>query len=429
MNSDVKVSPRELNGAVRAIPSKSQAHRALICAALADKPTSIACEGSSDDITATADCLSALGAKIERESGVYVVHPLKRGTNDIAALSCGESGSTFRFMLPIVGALGRKVSFILKGRLPERPLSPLYEELVRHGAELSPQGTVPFCASEGIAPGHYSLDAGVSSQFISGLLFALPLLDGDSELQLTGQAESFPYIELTLAMLEIFGIKTEFKGNGFFIPGGQTYRSPGKVMVEGDWSNAAFWLSAGAIGKGRITCTGLNFNSRQGDRAILDILAKFGARIEIKESDSAVTVSGGKLRGIEIDARDIPDLVPVLSVVAAVAGGTTVIRNAGRLRTKESDRLAAVSDILRALGADADETTDGLIIHGGKAFKGGKVSSRGDHRIAMSAAIAATICAEPVVIQGAQAVNKSYPGFFDDLRLLGSLVDAEGAPR
>jgi len=423
MNCDVKVSPRKLNGVVRAIPSKSQAHRALICAALADKPTTIECEGGSDDIAATADCLSALGAKIKRGSGVYEVHPLKRGTNDIATLGCGESGSTFRFMLPIVGALGCKASFILKGRLPERPLSPLYEELVRHGAELSPQGSVPFHASGRLAPGRYSLDAGVSSQFISGLLFALPLLDEDSELQLTGQAESFPYIELTLAMLDIFGIQTEFKGNVFSIPGRQTYCSPGKARVEGDWSNAAFWLSAGAVGAGSVTCTSLNFKSRQGDRSILDILTKFGAHIEIIESDSRVTVSGGKLRGIEIDARDIPDLVPVLAIVGSRAEGTTVIRNAGRLRTKESDRLAAVSAVLRALGADADETDDGLIIHGPSAFKGGQVSSCGDHRIAMSAAIAATVCAGPVVIQGAQAVNKSYPGFFDDLRLLGGSIE------
>jgi len=427
MTSNVKISPGGLNGVVRAIPSKSQAHRALICAALADKTTTIECEGGSEDIAATAECLSALGAKIEREPGSYTVHPLKReGNNDTAALDCGESGSTFRFMLPVVGALGRRSSFILKGRLPERPLSPLYEELVRHGCELSPQGTVPFCAEGRLAPGRYSLDAGVSSQFISGLLFALPLLDGDSELQLTGQAESFPYIELTLAMLEIFGIKAEFKNDVFFIPGGQTYRSPGKAHVEGDWSNAAFWLCAGAVGKERITCTGLNLKSRQGDRAVLDILKNFGANIEIKENASAVTVSGGKLRGIEIDARDIPDLVPILSVVGAVAEGPTVIRNAARLRTKESDRLAAVSAVLRAVGADADETEDGLVIHGPAAFKGGEVSSCGDHRIAMAAAIAASVCADKVVIQNAHAVNKSYPGFFDDLRLLGGEVEELG---
>jgi len=418
---DVKIFPARLNGAVDAIPSKSQAHRALICAGLADKPTHVECNGESEDILATAACLSALGAGIERESGAYVVHPLKREVaGGIATLPCGESGSTFRFMLPIVGALGRKVCFIPKGRLPERPLSPLYEELVSHEAELSPQGSVPFYAGGRLTPGSYSLYAGVSSQFISGLLFALPLLDGDSRLTLTGSAESFPYIELTMAMLEEFGVKAEFDGGAFSIPGGQTYRSSGVVRVEGDWSNAAFWLGAGAIGSGSVTCAALNLQSKQGDRAILDLLAKFGAQVEVK--GSAVTVSRGKLRGIEINAKDIPDLVPILAVIAAVAEGTTVIRNAGRLRTKESDRLASVSALLRALGADADETEDGLVLHGAAAFSGGEVQSYGDHRIAMSAAIAAMVCSEPVVIHGAEAVNKSYPGFFDDLRLLGGSV-------
>jgi len=421
----VKIFPAQLNGAVNAIPSKSQAHRALICAALADKPTRVECNGESEDILATAACLSALGAGIERESGTYVVRPLNRGregNGDIATLPCGESGSTFRFMLPIVCALGRKVCFTRKGRLPERPLSPLYEELVSHGAELSPQGSVPFYADGRLTPGRYSLDAGVSSQFISGLLFALPLLDGDSELSLTGNMESFPYIELTMAMLKEFGVKADFSGGAFSIPGGQTYRSSGVMHVDGDWSNAAFWLGAGAIGSCGVTCAALNLQSRQGDRAILDLLARFGARVE--GNGSAVTVSGGKLQGMEIDARDIPDLVPILAVIAAAADGTTVIRNAGRLRTKESDRLAAVSAMLRGLGADVSETEDGLIIHGGAAFKGGEVLSYGDHRIAMAAAIAATVCARPVVIRGAQAVNKSYPGFFDDLRLLGGSVDA-----
>ena len=446
---DVKIFPARLSGVVNAIPSKSQAHRALICAALADKPTRVECNGGSDDIAATAACLSALGAVIERETGAYVVHPLKveplqrdplerglllRGGDCAVSLPCGESGSTFRFLLPIVGALGREAAFIPKGRLPERPLSPLYEELVSHGCKLSPQGAVPFHSGGRLAPGRYSLDSGVSSQFVSGLLFALPLLGEDSELALTGRTESFPYIDLTLEMLEAFGIKTEFDGRVFSIPGKQTYRSPGALRIEGDWSNAAFWLGAGAIGSGSVTCAGLNLKSRQGDRAIMDILARFGARVEgsaFAAVSGAVTVSaavpgavpGGELRGVEIDARDIPDLVPVLAVIAAAARGNTVIRNAGRLRTKESDRLAAISSVLRALGADADETDDGLVIHGGAAFTGGEVLSYGDHRIVMAAAIAAAAAAQPVVIRGAQAVNKSYPGFFDDLRLLGGLVE------
>jgi len=322
-------------------------------------------------------------------------------------------------MLPIAGALGRDASFILEGRLPERPLLPLYEELARHGCKLSPQGSNPFHIEGTLAPGGYILDAGVSSQFISGLLFALPLLEGESELKLSGRMESYPYIELTIGMLEAFGVKAPFDGAAFLIPGGQSYRSPGELQVEGDWSNAAFWLSAGAIGdeNGSVTCEGLDPQSHQGDRAITDILARFGANVSI--GSSSVTVSGGELHGIEIDARDIPDLVPVLAVVGAVAAGTTVISSAGRLRGKESDRLAAVSGILRELGADIRETDDGLIIHGGALLKGGRVSSWNDHRIAMAAAIAATVCSAPVTIHGAETVGKSYPGFFDDLRVLG----------
>jgi len=367
--------------------------------------------------------MSTLGASIQREPGGYTVDPLKREKKqDAVSLHCGESGSTFRFLLPIVGALGRNASYILKGRLSQRPLSPLYEELIRHGNELSPQGSSPFFASGQLVPGRYSLDNVVSSQFVSGLLFALPLLEGDSELHLNGKPESFPYIELTMVMLKKFGIQIGFDDTVFSIPGGQTYRSPGELRVEGDWSNAAFWLGAGALctGADSITCTNLDLQSRQGDMAALEILARFGARVECNEKeDSSVTIYGGKLRGIEIDARDVPDLVPILAVVAALAGGTTVIRNAGRLRAKESDRLATVTDVLNGLGADVTETEDGLIIRGGAALKGGKVSSHGDHRIAMASAIAATTGAGPVVILGAEAVNKSYHNFFDDLRLLG----------
>ena len=208
----------------------------------------------------------------------------------------------------------------------------------------------------------------------------------------------------------------QFDGAVFTIAGGQKYHSPGAARVEGDWSNAAFWLGAGALSDGSVTCTGLDLNSRQGDRAILDILERFGARVEF--DSSSVTVSGGNLQAVEIDAQDIPDLVPILAVVAAAAKGTTVIRNAGRLRGKESDRLAAVTSVMRGLGADVEETEDGLKMHGGKTLAGGQATSWGDHRIAMAAAIAATMCTGPVEIKGAQAVNKSYPGFFDDLQML-----------
>jgi len=454
---DMTIFPGRLDGSVGAVPSKSQAHRALICAALADQPTRIECGGESGDIAATITCLEALGVGIARQPDGYCVSPMAMRASNLreqgkpprplrghpspegnvdggydnavnqnsqaqpVKLLCGESGSTFRFLLPVVCATGRNVSFIPKGRLPQRPLSPLIDELVRHGCFLSATGSVPFSASGQLVPGRYSIDAGVSSQFISGLLFALPLLDGDSELHLKGRVESFPYIELTLGMLEVFGIEAEFDGILFSIPGGQKYRSPGVVNIEGDWSNAAFWLGAGAVGAGRITCANLDVKSRQGDRAILEILKRFGAQVDA--DNSAVTVTGGNLKGLEIDAQDIPDLVPILAVVAASAEGTTVIRNAGRLRDKESDRLAAITDVMCGLGAYIIQTEDGLIIHGGTALKGGRVSSHGDHRIAMAAAIAATICMSEVEIRGAEVVGKSYPRFFDDLQSL-RIVDS-----
>ncbi|MCL2213838.1 MAG: 3-phosphoshikimate 1-carboxyvinyltransferase [Treponema sp.] len=424
---NVKIMPGFSGGRIKAIPSKSQAHRALVCAALAKSPVHIECDGESKDITATITCLSALGADIRRAQGGWTVKPLDRSRNGSAAtLPCGESGSTFRFLLPVVCALGYKASFILEGRLPERPISPLYEELIKHGCTLSPQKANPFNAEGKLSPGNYSLDAGVSSQFISGLLFALPLLDGDSCLRLCGQVESFPYIELTMSMLNTFGVKAEFKDNAFLIPGGQVYKSADAVHVEGDWSNAAFWLVIGALGENGVTCEGLDLQSKQGDRAVTDILELFGAQVE--KNGSRVTVRGGEhrgkhLRGIEIDARDIPDLVPVLAVAAAAAKGTTIIRGAGRLRGKESDRLAAISSVLNGLGADVRVAEDGLLIKGGTALTGGEVSSWGDHRIAMAASVASVLCEGPVVIQGADAVNKSYPGFFNDFRLLGGLVE------
>ena len=383
-NLNIKIYPAELSGTLPAIPSKSAAHRALICEFLAGESGIVECDGSSADIDATVECLQELYEQ------------------DFPILRVRESGSTFRFLLPIVAALGKKAYFLLEGRLPERPLSPLYEELVKHGCKMSPQGSQKFGVSGQLKPGTYKLNAGVSSQFISGLLFALPLLDGNSKIQLTGKVESMPYIDMTVEMLERFGIELEFKSNIFHIKGNQTYRTFENIDVEGDWSNAAFWFAAQEIGKSQIKVTGLDNKSKQGDKAIVELLDK-----------------------VDIDASDVPDLVPILTVVAAARNGTTVIRNAGRLRIKESDRLAAITEVLNKLGADVTEKDDGLEIYGGNRLKGGvTVSSYNDHRIAMSAAIAATLlCKEPVVIEGADSVNKSYPHFFDDLQMLGGKVE------
>ncbi|MCL1881948.1 MAG: 3-phosphoshikimate 1-carboxyvinyltransferase [Oscillospiraceae bacterium] len=432
----MKVSPCEqggLSGRVKAIPSKSVAHRALICATLSNIATSfesiaqIDCEVTSKDIEVTTLCMQAIEAALKKRKKNVTLH-------------CGESGSTFRFLLPIIGALGLNAEFKLEGRLPERPLSPLYEEMVKHGCTLSPQGSKLFKCKGQLKSGHYIIDAGVSSQFISGLLFALPLLDGISTIRLYGKTESASYIDLTTAMIERFGIKVHFDGACFIMHGNQIYTAPSveesegailPVTIEGDWSNGAFWLSAGAISNNPVTVIGLDLDSCQGDRAILNILEAFGAKIDIfdakssQNSKSSITVSktADGLKGIEIDASDIPDLVPILSVVAAYSKGTTMIYNAGRLRIKESDRLAAMTEVLTTLGATVKETDDGLEIEGRKELTGGTLSSHNDHRIAMSAAIAATMCDGNVIIEDAAAVEKSYPHFFEDLRALGGICD------
>ena len=408
-----------LGGTVKAIASKSQAHRLLISSALSDSPVELICTESSEDIEATARCLKGLGAHIVKTDVGFHITPISTAPRS-ASLDCGESGSTLRFMLPIACALGVNAAFYSSGRLPQRPLSPLYEELIAHGCSLSEQGTVPLRCAGQLKHGRYTISGGISSQFISGLLFALPLLSGDSVLEVTGHIESRSYIDLTLSALSKFNINIPEQNSSFLIDGNQKYISPEKAVVEGDWSNAAFWLCAGAISHKPVTCTGLNHDSRQGDRAISELLIEFGANVEIDED--SITVCCGSLTGMEIDARHIPDLVPVLAAVASVSKGRTLIKNAGRLRFKESDRLKTVEETLKTLGADIRQTDDGLIISGKERLRGGRISSFGDHRIAMSAAIIAGRCLEPVIITGAEAVNKSYPSFFDDYISLGGSV-------
>jgi len=422
----IKVSKPIHGGTVRAIASKSEAHRILICAALADSETFVVCSESSEDIDATVRCLTALGAEIRRECDGFYVDPistLQTFGDKRYLLDCGESGSTLRFMLPVCGALGINTELSMGGRLPDRPLSGLYDEMVSHGCTLSAQGQSPMICEGQLRSGTYTLPGNISSQYVSGLLFALPLLTGDSVIRVTGTLESRPYVDMTIDTLRLFGIEIiENELNIFKVQGGQKYISPKKVKVNGDWSNAAFWLSAGAIGQNSVTCTGLELGAGQGDKYILEILADFGAHVFCAED--FVTVSPNKLQGIEIDAGDTPDLVPILAAIASVAEGQTVIRNAQRLRIKESDRLRTVSELLSNLGADIKETEDGLIINGKKLLTGGKINTHNDHRIAMTAAIISAKCKNHVTITGAEAVNKSYPGFFEDFEntLGGELV-------
>lgn len=411
------------SGKADVIPSKSVAHRLLICAALSDNPTEIICPAESLDIAATARCLASLGAEITLHDGVYSVFPIKEKKE--AVLSCGESGSTLRFLIPVAAALGRDVTFTGEGRLPERPVSPLADCLASRGAAIDYDGTLPLTTHGGLCGGRFTLPGNVSSQFISGLIFALPLLAEDSEIDITGKIESLPYIKMTLDAVSSFGIKAKMQGNKIIIPGKQTYRSPGKLTVEGDWSNAAFWLCLGALSENGITVHGLKSDSIQGDRAVLDILSRFGA--EITRGDTGITVRKKTLSAVRIDASGIPDLVPVLSVVAAVANGETRITGAGRLRIKESDRIESTVNMLRSLGADAEPLSDGIRIFGKKRLSGGRVDSANDHRIAMSAAIAAAVSDGAVSIYGAEAVRKSYGDFYEKYAALGAVVNKKEA--
>ena len=389
---DLTIQPGKLSGTVTAIPSKSMAHRYLICAAFADNETILICPDTNRDIEATADCLNALGTNILRTETGYTVKPIEKYPES-ATLPCGESGSTLRFLLPVAGAMGVDATFIMEGRLPRRPLSPLWEEMERMGCRLKWISEDELEVSGKLRAGDYYIDGSVSSQFISGLLFATSLMDGDSKIHILGSLESASYVAMTQNVMAQFGVDTK----DYFIRGGQRYHSPGTVTVEGDWSNGAFWVAAKTLGSD-LEVLNLDPNSLQGDRASANLLK------ELKDN-------------IVIDASDIPDLVPILAIVAGANQGA-VFMNVHRLRLKESDRVASTIAMIEALGGKATDMGGHLVVHG-TGYTGGTVDSSNDHRIAMAAAIAATVCTEPVTVLGAEAVNKSYPKFWDEYRKLG----------
>ena len=411
MNATISCSG--VYGEISAIASKSLAHRLLIASAFSDKKTTIRCESLNDDIIATADCLRAIGADINYENSYFTVEPASKNNSGI--LPCNESGTTMRMLLPVVCAIGGSWHFLMKGRLPERPLSPLKEELESHGIKFEYVAKDDLLVSGKLQSGSYTIRADVSSQFVSGLLFALSLLDKESTLTLTGNIESAPYIELTLNVLNFLGANITRKDNVFTIPASKLYAHE-ESFVEGDWSNAAFPLCAAALG-GSVTLKNIDPCSTQGDKKIIEILKRFGA--EVFTQDNSVSVKKAELNGIEINAEDIPDLVPVLAVVAAGANGTTRISGASRLRIKESDRIQTTYEMLSNLGADIELLNDGFLIHGKNKLCGGTISSYNDHRIAMSAAVASAICENEVTILNANATNKSYPTFWQEIEKLG----------
>lgn len=395
---------------IEILASKSDAQRALIAAGLSEEPCRVIIRNDSRDVKATMECMDAIRRGI-REPGRMI------------RLSCRESGATFRFLIPVVAALGLHGAFFPEGRLSRRPLSPLYEELTGHGAVLSAQGSCPFIVKGPLKAGDYHLPGNVSSQFVSGLLFALPLMDSDSRIFLVGDRQSMGYIDMTLNTLRNFGItvRTEDQGSQlvYHVPGGQKYHRENDYTAEGDWSNAAFWLIMGVLGKEPVEVSGLSEESHQGDRQISQLLREMGARIETGADHVIAYPSRDRLHGITIDASQIPDMVPALSAVAAAAEGETRIIHAERLRLKESDRLQSIHLTLSHFGADIRETADELVIHGGLPLHGADAVGFNDHRIVMMEAALSLITEGKIVIRGADAVRKSYPEFFQHMKELG----------
>ncbi|MGN0473837.1 MAG: 3-phosphoshikimate 1-carboxyvinyltransferase [Acutalibacteraceae bacterium] len=415
-----KCSGGMLRGTVNIPPSKSAAHRAMLCAALADGRSTLSPIELSNDMRATINAITALGAHVEFSDGTLTIDGIgdiskNHADNEPVDINCIESGSTLRFIIPIAAAAGINGRFIGEGTLLPRPIGIYTELLPKAGVECITEGGLPLICRGRLQPGEYEIRGDISSQFITGMLFALSLCEGDSRLILTTPLQSSAYVDMTVCCMADFGVKVEHTDYGWFIPGGQKY-TPRDYTVEGDWSHAGFFLAAGALGS-ELTLHGLRMDSVQGDMAALEMFRGFGA--EITEQNGDLTVRKGTLHGQHINAQQIPDLVPCLAVCAALCEGTTIIDHAERLRIKESDRLASTASMINALGGKVTELPDGLKIEGVSQFIGGTVDGCRDHRIIMSAAIAALSASGEVTITTPHSVNKSYPSFFDVYNSLG----------
>lgn len=410
---NITIQPGLLHGRVQAISSKSMVHRYLLAALLCKGPTRVYCNTNSNDVLATVQAIQALGAKCRRCGDYILVTP---GPAPVCTVvNCGECATTARMVLPIAGAMGVDTTITGGGNLPNRPFAPLCSAMEQNGCQLTGQ-SLPIHTAGQLQPGVYRLPGNVSSQFISGLLFALPLLKGDSCIQLTTPLQSAGYVQMSIQVLSQFGIRIHPQQNGYLVPGNQQYISAGSYTPEGDWSNAAFWLCAGALG-GPVGVTGLDPHSAQGDSVLPQLLAKFGAKVVWQ--GNILQVQGGRLVGCCIDVRNIPDLVPALAICAACAKGTTRFEGAGRLRIKECDRIAGIQQALQALGASVTVQGDNIVVVGSPALGGGKASAMGDHRIAMLLAVLASGCKGDSCIIGAEAVKKSDPNFFEQFTGLG----------
>lgn len=424
--SDIKIYPSKLKGAVKVPPSKSMAHRGIICAALTDGCCRVDNIDYSDDIIATIAAMTSLGAKIEKFKDYVIVHGVysnEGALEDNRVIDCNESGSTLRFLVPISLLFDGSSKFIGRGNLGKRPLTTYYNIFDEQGIEYSyKEGILDLDIKGKLKSSVFELEGNISSQFITGLLFTLPLLDGDSKIVITTNMESKGYIDLTLRAMSDFGI--EIINNDyreFIIKGNQRYNAR-DYRVEGDYSQAAFYLSADALGN-EVNALDLDLDSLQGDKEVIDILERMNVKFE-SENNSVIGKLQGELTSTIIDGSQCPDIIPVLTAVAALTPGTTEIINAGRLRIKECDRLTAVRTELNKLGAKIVEKEEGLIVEGVASLSGGiEVWSHKDHRIAMTLAIASTRCKEPIIIKDYECIAKSYPNFFEDFKALGGNVD------
>ena len=426
--SDIKITPRAFKGEVNIPPSKSISHRAIISASLSNGTSKISNVAFSDDIIATLEAMKSLGVEVldieketEQTSTIII-----DGTDDLklinSTIDCFESGSTIRFLMPLVTLPNKEVTVTGRGRLVERPMDTYYKMFEKQNIKYkTTNGNLPVTIEGRLNPGTFEMKGDISSQFITGLLFTLPLLDGDSKVVITTELESKGYVDLTLDMLKKFDIEVEnIDYQEFRISGNQKYKAH-DYKVEGDYSQVAFWIVAGVL-NGDIKCNDLDLDSLQGDKVVLDIVKEMGGDLEAKED--YVLVKKSKTKGTIIDASECPDIIPVLSVLAAVSEGETRVINGKRLRIKESDRLNSTATIINDMGGDVEELEDGLIIRGVEKLKGGvTIDSYGDHRIAMALGVASTVCVEPIIVTNSHVVSKSYPNFWEDFVKVGGKID------
>lgn len=416
--SSLTLTAESWEGKVSAIPSKSYAIRILICAALADKPTHMMGYFPSNDIQAAIHCLKAMGARIEFiTEDSCVIYPFRHSLQNYPSIDCGESGTLLRFLIPVIAALGTGGFFTGQGRLCERPLMGLLETLTKNGIMISDQ-TLPFSIAGKLSAASYKMDASVSSQYISGMLLAMPLLHKNCRLLPQGTVTSAGYVDMTLQVMRQFGVQVNHITNGYSVRQSQEYISPVAIKVEGDWSNAAT-LFCGAAVNGKITITELHNDSLQKDRNIISILQQMGAKISLHKN--SITVEHAPLKSLEINLEDTPDLAPILSAVCACANGTSRLYGVERLRLKETDRLQAILDVLEYAGISCRYANGCLEITGGKV-SGGHYHSYNDHRMVMMETILALKANGPVLIEEAQAIDKSYPTYIQDLQTLRSKI-------